>query len=56
VVLTEWKEFKDVDFSLLKGKVRVPLIVDFRNLFQPEIVIQAGFTYHSLGRAAKAAN
>ncbi len=55
VVLTEWKEFKDVDFALLRGKVRVPLIVDFRNLYQPEIVTQAGFTYHSLGRQAKAA-
>ncbi len=55
VVLTEWKEFKDVDFAVLKSKVGVPLIVDFRNLYLPEIVTQAGFTYHSLGRAAKAA-
>jgi UDPglucose 6-dehydrogenase len=51
VVLTEWKAFRELDFAQLKSKMRAPLIVDFRNLFQPEVPSGAGFTYHSMGRS-----
>jgi UDPglucose 6-dehydrogenase len=52
VVLTEWKEFKDIDFQKLKSKMRTPLVIDFRNLYQPEKLSAAGFIYHSMGRAS----
>lgn len=56
VIFTEWKEFRNLDLQLLKSKMRTPLMVDFRNLYQPEILAKAGFTYHSLGRASRTAN
>lgn len=52
VVLTEWKEFRELDFEKLKSHMRAPLMVDFRNLFQPQALARAGFTYHSMGRAS----
>jgi UDPglucose 6-dehydrogenase len=53
VVLTEWNEFRGVDFSKLKMAVKGQVIVDFRNLYVPEEVVKAGFSYHSLGRASQ---
>ncbi len=54
VILTEWKEFREIDFQQLKAIMRISLIVDFRNLYLPEAVSDAGFSYHSMGRAAVA--
>ncbi len=51
VILTEWQEFRKVDFEELKTKMRSPLIIDFRNLYAPEVLMKAGFIYHSMGRA-----
>ena len=56
VVLTEWNEFRGLDFAKLKAAVRVPVIADFRNLFRPDDVAKAGFSYHSLGRASSKPN
>ena len=53
IVLTEWNEFRGVDFARLKKVVRSPVIFDFRNLYQPDDVVKAGFSYHSLGRASR---
>lgn len=55
VVLTEWNEFRGVDFVKLKNAVRGAVIFDFRNLYQPDDVVKAGFSYHSLGRASRSA-
>ncbi len=55
VVLTEWNEFRGIDFAKLKNAVRSPVIFDFRNLYQPDDVVKAGFSYHSLGRASRPA-
>jgi UDPglucose 6-dehydrogenase len=52
VVLTEWNEFRGLDFLKLKSVVRGAVIMDFRNLYSPEDVARAGFDYHSLGRAS----
>jgi UDPglucose 6-dehydrogenase len=52
VVLTEWNEFRGLDFKKLKAAVRGHVILDFRNLYVPEDVAKAGFSYHSLGRAS----
>ncbi|MCE5324686.1 UDP-glucose/GDP-mannose dehydrogenase family protein [bacterium] len=51
VIVTEWNEFKFLDFDRLKHIMRVPLIFDGRNMFDPERIRSKGFEYHCIGRA-----
>jgi UDPglucose 6-dehydrogenase len=51
VVLTEWDEFRWLDFAKVAGLMRAPRIVDTRNLLEPAAVRRRGFTYDGLGRA-----
>lgn len=48
--LTEWDEFKKIDFSKIKNLVNYPFIADGRNMFDPEEVKKIGFEYISFGR------
>lgn len=48
-VLTEWDEFKNVDWQRLAGLVARPLIVDGRNIFAPEDLAALGFEYIGIG-------
>jgi UDPglucose 6-dehydrogenase len=50
VLLTDWPEFRSLDWSELATVVRQPIVVDTRNLLDPDVMRRAGFTYHSLGR------
>jgi UDPglucose 6-dehydrogenase len=50
VVLTEWPEFRSLDWSTLAGIVRRPIVVDLRNLLDPDILRRAGFAWMGLGR------
>jgi UDPglucose 6-dehydrogenase len=50
VVLTEWDEFRWLDFSRLLSVMAVPSIVDARNLLDPAAVRRLGFTYAGIGR------
>ncbi len=50
VVLTEWPEFRTLDWSRLAGIVRRPVVVDLRNLLDPDILRRAGFAWTGLGR------
>jgi len=50
VVLTEWAEFRSLDWSKLAGVVARPVVVDTRNLLDPDVVRRAGFEWHGLGR------
>ncbi|MDE0051423.1 MAG: UDP-glucose/GDP-mannose dehydrogenase family protein [Rhodospirillales bacterium] len=50
VILTEWNEFRALDLARVKGLMRTPLIVDLRNIYEPEEVAAAGFRYVSIGR------
>lgn len=50
VICTEWKEFRTVDFNKLKKQLSHPLIVDGRNLYDPEAVWKAGLEYYAIGR------
>ncbi|HEY0307283.1 MAG TPA: UDP-glucose/GDP-mannose dehydrogenase family protein [Acidobacteriaceae bacterium] len=52
LVLTDWKEFAAVDLDELKKTMRYPIIVDGRNMFDPETMARHGFTYLSIGRPA----
>ena len=50
VIATEWKEFANVDLDELKAVMRTPMIFDGRNLLDPTVVRERGFTYTSIGR------
>ncbi len=49
-ILTEWNEFKELDFKRLKKLLRQPLIVDGRNIYDPERLRRLGFRYIGMGR------
>ena len=51
VVLTEWNAFRGLNFAKLAREMRNPVMIDFRNLYSLEDVVDAGFSYHSVGRA-----
>jgi UDPglucose 6-dehydrogenase len=51
VICTEWKQFRTVDFAWLKGQLTSPVVVDGRNLFDPQAVKAAGLMYYAIGRA-----
>ncbi len=53
VVLTEWPEFRKLDWSRLALLVRTPTVVDTRNLLDPLALGEAGFTWTGLGRRAR---
>ncbi|WP_026435366.1 UDP-glucose/GDP-mannose dehydrogenase family protein [Acidovorax sp. JHL-9] len=50
VIVTEWKEFRSPDFELLKARLKQPLIVDGRNLYDPAWVRSQGVDYLAIGR------
>ncbi|TAM85384.1 MAG: UDP-glucose/GDP-mannose dehydrogenase family protein [Candidimonas sp.] len=50
VICTEWHEFRTVDFAWLAGALRSPVIVDGRNLYDPDEVRRAGLRYYAVGR------
>ena len=52
VILTEWKEFASIDLDRLRDSLRFPIIVDGRNLYNPQQMLQSGFNYFSIGRPA----
>jgi UDPglucose 6-dehydrogenase len=53
VILTEWNQFRSLDLERLRGAMRRPLIVDLRNVYEPEKIRALGFEYDSVGRAAQ---
>jgi UDPglucose 6-dehydrogenase len=52
VILTEWNQFRSLDLERLRRALRRPLVVDLRNVYEPERMRDAGFAYESVGRAA----
>jgi UDPglucose 6-dehydrogenase len=50
VIVTEWEQFRALDLMQLKDKMKQPVIVDLRNIYRPEEMEKAGFTYESVGR------
>jgi len=49
-IVTEWLEYRNPDFARIRQLLRRPLIVDGRNLFEPDRLAKLGFTYDSIGR------
>jgi len=50
VILTEWNEFRALDLARMRTLLRRPLMVDLRNIYRPQHMAAAGFTYVSVGR------
>lgn len=49
-ILTEWNEFKLIDLPKIKNIMNAPLILDGRNIYEPDLMKQLGFTYVCTGR------
>jgi UDPglucose 6-dehydrogenase len=50
VIVTEWNAFRALDLGMLKSVMNAPVMVDLRNIYRPEEVTRAGFTYEGVGR------
>ena len=50
VVVTEWNEFKHLDRARIKELMRQPVLIDGRNIYEPETMSALGFTYRGVGR------
>ncbi len=50
-ILTEWNEFRALDFDRIKSLLKTPVIVDLRNVYEPAMMKDAGFTYVCVGRS-----
>lgn len=49
-VITEWNQFRNPNFDIIKKTLNEPVIFDGRNLYQPNHLTQLGFVYFSIGR------
>jgi UDPglucose 6-dehydrogenase len=54
IIVTHWNEFKALNPTKLHAVMRHPIIVDGRNIYQPETMARAGFIYRGIGRTTPA--
>ncbi len=50
VLMTEWNEFKQLDLRRLKNLMKSPIMVDARNVYEPDLMADMGFSYRGIGR------
>lgn len=50
VLITEWNQFRNLDLEKIKELMRRPILLDLRNVYEPERAKALGFEYHSVGR------
>ena len=50
LLVTEWNEFKQLDFEKIKRLMRQPIMLDGRNIYDPNDMAERGFTYRGVGR------
>ncbi len=53
-IITEWNEFRALDFDRVKSLMKEPVMVDLRNIYNPGEMAEAGFKYACLGRPGPA--
>lgn len=53
VVVTEWQEFRNPDFEVMKRLLKSPVIFDGRNIYDEKAMAAHGFTYYAIGRGAR---
>jgi len=49
-VVTEWNQFRNPNWSIVKEKLQAPIVFDGRNLYSPKLLAEQGFAYFSIGR------
>jgi UDPglucose 6-dehydrogenase len=49
-ILTEWNEFRGLDLPRIKSLLKNPIVIDLRNIYNPEEMRDAGFVYSCVGR------
>ena len=54
VIITEWKEFKSPDFDAIKSTLKQPVIIDGRNLYEPQLMRALQIEYQGIGRGTPA--
>jgi len=50
VIVTEWREFRSPDFERMRVEMRTPVVIDGRNLYDPQQMRERGFAYYAVGR------
>jgi UDPglucose 6-dehydrogenase len=50
VLATEWNQFRNLDLPRLKELMRSPIVIDLRNVYEPEDMQRMGFQYTAVGR------
>ncbi|MBZ0271971.1 UDP-glucose/GDP-mannose dehydrogenase family protein [bacterium] len=50
IVVTEWNEFRRPNFAKMKSAMKGAVVIDGRNIYEPALMREAGFEYHSIGR------
>lgn len=53
VIVTDWNEYRFPDFARIKAGLRAPVLIDGRNLYDPEKLRAFGFVYRSIGRGTE---
>ena len=53
ILMTEWNEFRSLDFNKLKSLMRKPILIDLRNVYESSKVTQFGFRHVSVGRPTR---
>jgi UDPglucose 6-dehydrogenase len=56
ILVTEWPEFAELDWSSLAARMRKPVLVDGRNFLDPDRIRDAGFAYEGIGRSSESAS
>jgi phosphomannomutase len=56
VIVTEWNEFRALNLARVKDAMAKPLMIDLRNIYDPEEMAAAGFDYSCIGRATGSAS
>ena len=51
VIVTEWEQFRALDFERLKSVMAQAVLVDLRNVYQPDEIARRGFVYEGIGRS-----
>jgi UDPglucose 6-dehydrogenase len=49
-IVTEWEEFRNPDFAAIKARLKMSLIFDGRNLYDPVVPRKFGLEYYAIGR------
>ncbi|MGI9291340.1 MAG: UDP-glucose dehydrogenase family protein [Gammaproteobacteria bacterium] len=50
VLVTEWQEFRSPDFGQIKDMLKAPVVIDGRNVYDPVVMEELGFSYYAIGR------